>query len=153
MRINLLNRTFVWISLFSVFIVTSSHKSQDFGYLYMKIKGKTLEDWKATKMIPDKYVSEILQIAGTNGNSELWIQVPNPELNKTRILEVTDLNHFTDEKHNMFMIQRGSISVLEMDGQWIKGYFEFHAVDKRSGSGISVLNGYYKVPNPGRFRK
>ena len=153
MRINLLNRTFVWISLFSVFIVTSSHKAEDFGYLYMKLKGKTLVDWKSTKMIPDKYVSEILQIAGTNGNSELWIQVPNPELKKTRHLEVTDLNHFTDEKHNMFLIQRGTISVSEMGDQWIKGYFEFSAADNRSSSTITAINGYYKVPNPGRFRK
>jgi hypothetical protein len=149
----LLYRSFAWIPVICVFILTSSQKEEDFGYLYMKLKGKTLGEWKATKMIPDKYVSEILQIAGTNGNTELWIQIPNPELKKTRNLEVTDLNHFTDEKHNMFMIQRGSISVLELDDQWIKGSFEFTATDNRSASTITAVNGYYKVPNPKRFRK
>jgi len=147
---NLINRSITWITVFSIFILNCSQKTEDFGYLTVQVNGKS---WKATKMVPDKYVSEILQIAGTNGNSELWVQIENPEKGRARPLQETDLNHFTDEQHNMFMIVRGSITVTSMDDQWVKGNFEFSANNNRGGTALSGKNGEFKVPNPRRFRK
>ncbi len=50
------------------------------SYLKCKIDGK---DWTATKMIPDMYPSEIVQIQGSNDKTSLWFQLNKPTQGKT----------------------------------------------------------------------
>jgi hypothetical protein len=123
--------------------------NEDYGFLKAKIQGRS---WAASKMQPDKYVSEILQIIGLNGKSALWIQVNKPEAGKTQILITTDLNHFEDEERHYYMVKRGTISVTKMNDQWVEGNFSFEATDDRTGLSIEVTEGEYKVPNPKRFK-
>lgn len=129
--------------------VVDPESMDDYGFLKAKINGK---GWAASKMQPDKYVSEILQIAGSNGTTALWIQVEKPAAGKTQNLIQTDLNHFVDEHYNMYMIKSGKISVTTMNNNWVEGNFSFSATDDRSGNTITVTEGVYKVPNPKRFK-
>jgi len=123
---------------------------QSYGFLKAKINGK---GWAATEMMPDKYVSEILQISGSNGTSAIWIQLNKPAAGKTENLIQTDLNHYADEQFNMYMITSGKISVTKMNDQWVEGTFSFNATDKRSKKTVVVTEGSYKVPNPKSFNK
>lgn len=121
---------------------------QSGSYLKCKINGK---DWAATTMMPDKYVSEIVQIQGSNDNSSLWLQLNKPAPGKTDALIETDLNNWTDEKHNMYMIKTGKTVITKMDDKWIEGTFSFNAQDDRSLKKIEVTNGSFRIPNPKSF--
>ena len=133
----------------SVTADTREPSAQDYGFLKAKINGK---GWAASKMQPDKYVSEILQIAGSNGTTALWIQVNEPATGKTENLIQTDLNHYVDEQFNMYMIKSGKITVTKMNDHWVEGNFSFTATDDRSKKTITVTEGEYKVPNPKSFK-
>jgi hypothetical protein len=122
--------------------------NEDYGYLRCYVKGIK---WQATKMQPDKYVSDILQIAGFNGKSELWVQINNPAPGRVDSVIYTDLNHFTDEKTNIYISKGGWIAIREMDDQWVRGVFAFDAFD-RNGNLCQVSEGEFKVPNPKRFK-
>jgi hypothetical protein len=124
--------------------------TQKDSFLRAKINGKA---WAATEMDPDKYVSEIMQIVGTNGTTALWIQMKEPTAIKTEDLIQTDLNHYVDEQYNMYMIKSGKITVTKINDQWVEGNFSFIATDDRSKKSITVTEGAYRVPNPKRFKK
>jgi hypothetical protein len=123
---------------------------QSGAWLRATLNGK---EWVAAEMIPDKYLSEIVQIWGTQKNSALTLQLDQPVSGKTHDLEVTDMNHYTDENSNYYMIKSGKITVTAMNDKWIEGKFSFIAVDERSGKKITAENGSFKIPNPKIFNK
>ena len=140
------------VLLFSALIAHSpTHANQNAGgasgsYLRAKIDGKP---WVATEVVPDKYWSEILQIQGQQGSTELWVQLKQPTAaNVTEKLMPTDLNHYRDEKFNMFMVTDGVIQVTKLDAQWVEGVFHFNGTDKRAKKSVAVTEGAFRVPRP-----
>ena len=123
---------------------------QDTAYIKCTISSKP---WNATKVIPDKYVSEIVQLQGTDGKTTLWLQLNKPATGKTDVLMATDLNNWTDEHFNMYMIQTGKTVITKMNDTWIEGNFSFTARDNRSLKQIEVTDGTFRVPNPASFKK
>lgn len=128
-----------------------THASLEQGqesYLKAKIDGK---DWTATKVSPDEYVSEILQMQGRNGNTELWIQLNEPAAGKTDALVETDLNFYADGV-NRYEIKAGKTTITKMDDNWVEGTFSFSATDESAHKTVRGTDGSFRVPNPKSFK-
>lgn len=119
-------------------------------YLKATINGAA---WEASKMVLDKYPSEILQIWGDKGNTSLRLQINKPAKNKIDQMIKTDLNSWTDEKFNMYMLESGEVQVAKMDDKWVEGSFHMTLKDSRSGKQATVTSGSFRVPNPGELKK
>lgn len=123
---------------------------QEGSFIKAKVNGK---DWSATKITPDKYVSEILQVMGETENTELAFQLNKPAQGKTDNLIATDMNHYRDAQFNMYMVKSGKTVITKMNDKWVEGTFSFSAYDSRSKKNAEVANGVFRVPNPKSFSK
>lgn len=131
--------------------VNAQDKQQTAGsYIKAKINGA---DWESAKMVFDKYLSEIVQVWGDKGNTSMRLQLNKPVQGKIDKLIKTDLNSWTDENFNMYMVQDGETQVTKMDDKWIEGIFHFSAKDNRSGKLATVTSGTFRIPNPKSFKE